>query len=191
MLKLTEEEKDSLLEEELDEVYMDWVDQKDYNFAYEIQCLDRNVDRYTLEIKDQNGNTVYYSEDVNDIISNDKTYDDAGDPIAGFEFKGVEDGIYLTRVSSIKGCYFTGEFEIQGKFDKSRLYIVQDDNIDDELTGEYLYPFMNIFYQQGETPDLEKDDLHWEYDSDMGEQYWDTYLFKVENEDEWENLKED
>lgn len=191
LLELTEEEKDELLDEDLDDIFMDWSEQKDYNYAYEKQCLDNDSDRYSLEVKDQNGNTVYYSEDVKDILQNNKTYDEEYDPIKGFEFVGVKDGIYLTRISSIKGCWFTGEFEIEGKFDKSRLYIVQDENIDDELTGDYPFPCMNIFYQQGDEPDMEKDDLNWIYDSDMGEQYWDTYLFRVENQDEWENLQED
>lgn len=194
MLKLSVKEKDILLkedlDEDLDEIFMDWSEQKGYGYAYEMQCLGNNVDRFSLRVKDVNGKTVYYSENVKDILKNDKTYDKYDKPIKGFKFKGAKDGIYLTRVSIIKGCLFTGELEIDGKFDKSRLYIIRDENIDDELTGGYLYPCINIFYQLGNKPDMGKDNLKWIYDSDMGEQYWDTYLMRVENENEWENLKE-
>ena len=107
LIKLTEEEKEQLLKEnDLDNVYGDWVNKCEYNFELEGRYLTPDVDRYYLTITDEDGENVFESEDVEDI--EDKTYNEEGEEIQveGWTFEGVEDGFYLARLQTIRGCFF-------------------------------------------------------------------------------------
>ena len=187
-LKLTEEEKDELLEvDDLEEVYEDWVEKKGYEFDFEYTFLTKNTDRYQLTIKDENDNIVYQSDNVKDLLKNDKTW-----KIEDFDFEmqGEEDGYYLLDIPTIKGCWYFGDLEIDGDFDPEKLYVIQDDRISDELTGDAMYPIV-LYYQKGEKPNLDNDKIQMEFESDLGEQYWDIYLMELEYGDEWHNLLDD
>ena len=189
LIELTEEEKNVLLEEEnLNDVYYDWVEKCDYNFELEGYYLTPTSDRYTLIIRDENNNIVYESEDVEEL--EDKTYYDNGEKqVKGWNFKGVKDGYYLTRFQTIKGCYYTGEFELETSFDKNKLYVIQDEFINDELTGDYTFPMCTIYYQNGDGYDMLRDKIDLDFESDYGEQYWETRLLKVEQYDYWIDLR--
>ena len=184
-IKLTEEEKDELLDQDLEEVYMDWCEKKDFEYDFEYTFLTKNTDRYLLTIKDEADNVVYESEDVKDLLKNDKTWDIED---FDYEMQGEEDGYYLLDIPTIKGCFYTGELDIDGEFDPSKLYVVQSDRISDELTGDTMYP-ITLYYQKEETPNLDNDMVYMEFESDLGEQYWDIYLMKLEYGDEWHDLK--
>ncbi len=184
-LKLTEEEKDELLEvDDLEEVYDDWLEKKDYEFDFEYTFLTENTDRYQLTVKDENDNIVYQSDNVKDLLKNDKTWDIED---FDYEMKGEEDGYYLLDIPTIKGCWYLGDLEIDGDFDPEKFYVIQDDHISDELIGDTMYPIV-LYYQKGEKPNLENDKIEMEFESDCGEQYWDIYLMELEYGDEWHNL---
>lgn len=189
LIDLTEEEKNQLLlEENLDDIYYEWVDNCGYNFELENIYLTPCVDRYSLTIRDEKDNVVYESDNFNDLI--DTTYDENGElHIKDWIFKGVKDGFYLTRIQTIKGCSYIGKFELNEPFDKNKLYVVQDQIIDDELLGDSVYPVI-IYYQRGEGYDMKRDIINLDLEGDCGEQYWETHLFKLTNMYEWENLKE-
>lgn len=194
LLKLTEEEKNQLLkEDDLDSVYCDWRSEKNFDFEYEGQFLTYSVDRYRLEVEDEDGNMVYESENVMDLLNNDKTYldEDQEINIEGYDFEGIDDGYYLVRSQTIKGCHYCCELELDGSFDESKLYVVRDRYINDELTGDDVFPFENICYQKGNTPNLYEDNLDLEFESDYGEQYFDTYLYEVSHKDYWKNLQDE
>lgn len=188
LLELTEKETKELLKENLDEVYLDWIDKKEYEFTVECQYLMSTVDRFSLTIKDENDNIVYESDNFNDLI--DKTYDDNGDiQVTGWKFKGVKDGNYLTRVQVIKGCWYTGEFVLNEPFDKDKLYIVQDDEINEELLGDYVFPVYTLYYQKGGGYDMNRDQILLDFESDYGEQYYSTHLYKLTQGDWWHDLQ--
>ena len=190
LIKLTEEEKEQLLKEnDLDNVYGDWVNKCEYNFELEGRYLTPDVDRYYLTITDEDGENVFESEDVEDI--EDKTYNEEGEEIQveGWTFEGVEDGFYLARLQTIRGCFCYGEFELDEPFDESKLYRVLDEKISDELLGDSVYPFFKLYYQQGEGYDMNRDQIDLEDDGCDEEQYWQTLLLKLENRDEWTNLR--
>lgn len=188
LIELTEDEKNKLLKEKcLNDVYLDWVDECGYNFELERYFLTPNVDRFTLTIRDENNNVVYESEDVMEL--EDRTFDDDGEcQVKGWTFDGVKDGYYLTRIQTIKGCWYEGEFEIDGTFDKDKLYVVQDKNIEEELLGDYVFPLGVIYYQKGDGYDMIRDEIELEFISDFGEQYWDTRLYKLRYKCSWTNL---
>lgn len=186
-LKLTEQEKNELLEvDDLEEVYNDWLEKKDYEYDFEYVFMTENTDRYQLTVKDENDNIVYQSDDVNDLLKNDKTW-----KIEDFDYEmqGEEDGYYLLDIPTIKGCWYLGDLEIDGEFDPNKLYVIQDDRISDELTGDAMYPIV-LYYQKGEKPNLDADMIEMEFESDCGEQYWDIYLMELKYGDEWINLRD-
>lgn len=188
-LELDEDEKDDLLEEDLENAWFEWAEEKDYDFLVEGQYLTWGCDRYRLTIKDENGNVVYNSTDVKEL--NDFTYDDDDNEIEGWEFKGLEDGFYLTHIQTLQGCFYSGQFELDTPFDKDKLYLVRDTVINDELMSDDVFPMDKLYYQRGEKPNMEEDII--ELDSDLGEeeQYYDTYLMEVSDGDYWHNLQEE
>lgn len=179
LLQLTEDEKEQLLKEEnLDEVYYDFVEEREYCFTLEGYYLTTEVDRYSLVIRDENGNIVYDSEDVDDLLSNDKTFDEDDEvQVKGWKFKGIENEDYLVRYQTIKGAGAQGEFELEEPFDKNKLYVVRDEYVDDDLMGDNVYPLITLYYQQGEGYDCVRDVIKLDYEGDNGEQYWDTYIY--------------
>ena len=192
LLELAEEEKNELLEEDLDEVYLDWIEEKEYDFALEGQYLTSEVDRFGLTIKDEKGEIVFESDDIKSLLERDKTYDeDEGEiQVKGWEFQGVKDGNYLTRIQIVKGCWYTGEFELNEPFNKEKLYIVRDNKINDELLGDNVFPVDTLYYQRGEGYDINRDKILLDFESDYGEQYFNTYLYKLTERDWWHNLQE-
>ena len=190
LLEVTEEEKQELLGEDLDEVYLDWMERKEYEFALEGQYLMSTVDRFSLTIRDENDNIVYETENFEDLV--DKTYDDEEEEILvkGWKFQGIKDGNYLTRIQIIKGCWYTGEFELNEPFNKEKLYIVRDNKINDELLGDNVFPVDTLYYQRGEGYDINRDKILLDFESDYGEQYFNTYLYKLTERDWWHNLQE-
>lgn len=189
LLSLNEDEKEQLLDEDLNEVYLDWIAEKDYDFALEAQYLMYDCDRFRLTIKDENNKVVYETDNPRNL--NDRSVDEDGEPINGWEFLGVEDGIYLTRLQTIKDSFVSGTFELDEPFDKDRLYIIKDTEIDDELMGDDVFPLDTIYYQRGESMNVEEDVINLDFDDDMGEQYYDTYLMRVKKKNLWQNLQED
>lgn len=190
LIELTEEEKDELLEgEDLDDIYDDWVDKIEYEFALENYYLTPSCDRFTLTIRDEDDEVVYEVEDVDELV--DRTYDNEGEvQVKGWEFEGFKDGYYLTRLQTIKGCCCSGEFELDEDFDASKLYLVQDKQIEEELVGDTVFPLFKLYYQKGEGYDIERDVIELEFESDLGEQYYDTYLCSLKELNWWTNLKE-
>ena len=179
LLKLSEEEKNEFLDgRDTEEVFEERYD----DLALERQFLSPEVDRFALTIRDENDNIVYETENVKDLEF--KTYDDNGDvQVKGWNFEGIADGFYLTKVQTIKGYQCEGEFELEGTFEKDKLYIVHDQNLYDEIIGEELSPIHYIYYQKGEGYEISRDQIYLEDLSDWEEQYVQTALFEIK--DNW------
>ncbi len=182
--KLSEEEKDEILEkieetEDIDEVYEEWTWENTPEYDYEETALDKNVDRFSLEVVDENGNTVYQSEDVNDLIKNKEN---------GDSFIGLPDGFYFGQIQTVKGCCYNADLELDGEFDVNKFYAIRDVYVNEELVGNEIFPIGNICYKRSEEINPEADGVDWEFDSDMGPQYWDTFLMELEDKDGWEDL---
>ncbi|MBR6686032.1 MAG: leucine-rich repeat domain-containing protein, partial [Paludibacteraceae bacterium] len=175
LLKLSEEEKDEILDgRDIEEVF----EEHDDDFALERQFITPEVDRFALTIRDENDNIVYETENVKDLEF--KTYDDNGDEqVKGWSFEGIADGFYLTKVQTIKGYYCEGEFELEGTFEKDKLYIVHDQNLYDEIIGEELSPIHYIYYQKGEGYEISRDQIYLEDLSDWEEQYVQIVLYEI------------
>ena len=73
-------------------------------------------------------------------------------------------------------------------FDESKLYRVLDEKISDELLGDSVSLF-KLYYRQGEGYEMNRDQIDLEDDGCDEEQYWQTLLLKLENRDEWSNLR--
>jgi hypothetical protein len=191
LIKLTEDEKNELLnEDDLDDIYYDWVEKIDYDFELENYYLTPESDRYTLTIRDENDNIVYESDDVQDL--EDRTFDENGNiQVKGWKFEGVKDGYYLTRCQVIKGCWCTGEFELNEPFDKNKLYVIQDKQIDEDLLGDLVYPLFDLYYQNGEGYDISRDKIKLDLEEDCGEQYYETLLCMMDDGCCWTNLREE
>ena len=179
LLKLSEEEKNEFLDgRDTEEVFEERYD----DLALERQFLSPEVDRFALTIRDENDNIVYETENVKDLEF--KTYDDNGDvQVKGWNFEGIADGFYLTKVQTIKGYQCEGEFELEGTFEKDKLYIVHDQNLYDEIIGEELSPIHYIYYQKGEGYEISRDQIYLEDLSDWEEQYVQIALFEIK--DNW------
>lgn len=194
LIKITEDQKKEVLarlkaNEYLDDIFMDFQERLDYEFALERQYVTYGCDRYgfaiweVLDLEDEDidqlteldiyniirGDTddvkIYESEDVDDFIrEKDKTYDEDYDlQVEGWKFEGIEDGDYLAKAQTLKGTSYQGLFVLDEVFDENKLYIVRDKNIDEEfigLGGDYMYSvFDNFYYKKGEGYDLLRDKL--------------------------------
>lgn len=191
LLEVTEEEKNELLEEDLDEVYANWVEDKEYEFALEGKYLTSEVDRFCLTIKDENDDVVFESEDIEELLDRDKTYDEDDEiQVKGWEFNGIKDGNYLTRVQTIKGCFYAGEFELNEPFDEEKLYMVRDLSINDELLGDTVFPIGSLYYQRGEGYDVNRDEIPLDDEGCDEEQYYETHLYELTEGDWWNDLQE-
>lgn len=191
LLQLSKEDKDQLLNEELDEVYASYVSKYDFEFTIENLYLASYADRYELTITDENDDVVYESQDFGELIvhSDNITKDEEDEyKIKGWSFEGVSEDNYLVQIQTLKGIRYVGEFDLDEPFDESKLYVVPDSNIDDELMGDTVYP-IDLYYQRGEGADIERDiiDLDLECDGDI--QDYNTYLMSARDGNGWTDLK--
>lgn len=190
LLKVTDEEKENLSGENLEQDYFDLIDEKDYNFELEDTFITKESDRFSLAVRDEFGEVVYEIDDVKDILKKDMTdifNEDDGAALGGWKFEGIPDGSYLVDVQTLKGIYYTAELDIEGEFNPEKLYIIKSTKLDDELTGEDMYP-VDLYYKREETPNLKRDYIDLDCQEYGDEQYWDIYLMSVEYGNEWMNL---
>ena len=97
-------------------------------------------------------------------------------------------GTYPIQI--VKGCWYTGEFELNEPFDKEKLYFVRDNEINDELLGDYVFPADILYYQRGEGYDINRDEILLDSEGWNEEQYYSTHLFKLTERDWWHDLQE-
>ena len=192
LFALNEEELSRAFESEsLDEVFDEIKEEREYDFQFERTYYTSYCDRFGLEVKDENGEIVYETDDIEEFVSRDKTYNDDGDVrIEGWKFRGIEDGIYLTRISTEKGVEFEGEIELDEPFNPDKLYIIRDRNVDDELLEDDVFCAGELYYQKGDKINLEEDLI---YMDDIGwneEQYYDTFLYKLTEKNWWQEYTE-
>lgn len=191
LMKLTEAETEQLMGEDLDEVYYDWIGEKNWQFDLESDYLTENVDGFELTITDEEGDTVYETDDFLDL--EDRTYpdEDSEEVAIGWEFKGVEPGVYLARIQENKGIYAEWKLELNEPFDETKLYIVQDQQLDDQPQLFYednVYPIA-LYYQRGEGYDLKRDKIHLELIDGPGEEMaCKTSLLEWDEDGEIEKL---
>ena len=183
LISLTEEEVTNLLKSDsLDSEYDDMRDE--YDLYYSDQFLMNGVDRFFFTVKDENGNEVYSTNNVNDLIDNELPEEQRS------PFKGIKSGTYFVRFQTLKGCFYEGEIELDEPFDPKRLYVVQSSEINDELMDDDVYPMSNVYYRKKQTMIPKNDTLHMEFNSYADEQYYDTYIYSVKDKDYWVRLSE-
>lgn len=199
---LSDDEKNDLLGQDLDEIYEDFIEnEKGWEFYLERQYLTRSTDRFELTVKDADDKVVCDINNVNDLLNKDNSYkkgpdghdlydeDDEPVMIDGWSFEGVEDGCYLVRKEWIKGYVVEGDIDLEEPFDESRLYVVMDTRLNDEIgDGEDLYPANIIYYQRGNEPNLDIDRVELEYVSDLGAGFYETSIMTVDGLDCWESI---
>ena len=140
---------------------------------YEDSFITRVCDRFSLVVEDDDWETVYELEDLDEYLSKDKTFNEEGETIKGFEFEGLKGKNCDCLVSLVteKGAGGTADLELEEPFDPDKLYIIRSTKIDDELVGDDVYPIFGLYYQRGEGYDLERDMLDFDPDGLFEEQY--------------------
>jgi hypothetical protein len=169
-----------------------WDDPIDPDF--ERYYITSESDDFILEVKDENGETIYELNDVDDYISNDKTEIEDEDgyltDIDGYEFVGIEDGMYLVRIASNRNCSGYAEIELDHPFNPDRLYIVRSSHVDDELMDDTVYEMFQLYYQRGEGFDLKRDLIELLNNGWDDETYASYNLLKVSDKNYWQEIEE-
>ena len=169
-----------------------WDDPIDPDF--ERYYITSESDDFILEIKDENGETIYELNDVDDYISNDKTQIEDEDgyltDIDGYEFVGIKDGMYLVRIASNENCGGYAEIELDHPFNPDRLYIVRSSHVDDELMDDTVYEMFQLYYQRGEGFDLKRDLIELLNNGWDDETYASYNLLKVSDKNYWQEIEE-
>lgn len=156
---------------------------------YEDSFITRACDRFSLVVEDEDWETVYELEDLDEYLSKDKTFNEEGETIKGFEFEGLKGKNCDCLVSLVteKGAGGTADLELDEPFDPDKLYIIRSTKIDDELVGEDVYPIFGVYYQRGEGYDLERDIIDFDPDGLFEEQYQNYIgIMKLEEGRYWE-----
>ena len=140
---------------------------------YEDSFITRVCDRFSLVVEDEDWETVYELEDLDEYLSKDKTFNEEGETIKGFEFEGLKGKNCDCLVSLVteKGAGGTADLELDEPFDPDKLYIIRSTKIDDELVGDDVYPIFGLYYQRGEGYDFERDGIDFDPDGLFEEQY--------------------
>ena len=169
-----------------------WDDPIDPDF--ERYYITSESDDFILEVKDENGETIYELNDVDDYISNDKTQIEDEDgyltDIDGYEFVGIKDGMYLVRIASNENCGGYAEIELDHPFNPDRLYIVRSSHVDDELMDDTVYEMFQLYYQRGEGFDLKRDLIELLNNGWDDETYASYNLLKVSDKNYWQEIEE-
>lgn len=148
-----------------------------------------DCDRFSLVVEDEDGEVVYEIDDLDEYLDKDKTYDEEGETIKGFEFEGLKGKNCDCLVSLVteKGAGGTADLELEEPFDPDKLYIIRSTKIDDELVGDDVYPVLGVYYQRGEGYDLERDMLDFDPDGLFEEQYQNYIgIMKLEEGRYWD-----
>lgn len=140
---------------------------------YEDSFITNGCDRFSLEVEDEDGEVVYEIDDLDEYLGKDKTFDEEGESIKGYEFEGLKGKNCDCLVSLIteKGAGGSAELELEEPFDPDKLYLIRSTKIDDELVGDDVYPIFGVYYQRGEGYDLERDIIDFDPDGLFEEQY--------------------
>jgi hypothetical protein len=136
------EEIDADIEEGIDEGYadeviVDLIDSNDNNWDLIIndeEFVDNN-DTFTIEVKDEDGNVVFKSNDPESVFHDDDD-DDDNIPVSADRYPG--DGTYLIELEMLKWYSLTGTFETEDfqpskfhlDFNGELEYIMNMDNVD-------------------------------------------------------------
>lgn len=152
-----------------------------------IHITDR-ASRFSFTVKDEEGNIVYETENIKDYLALQKTFDEEGEYNKDWEFEGIKDGKYLVVASILRGFYGGVEIECE-KFDINKLYILHSKYINDELTGSDTFDFFELYYQQGEGYDKERDILPVDDINDtLDESSIDCEILELKKKDLWTEL---
>lgn len=185
MIQLDEIQKEFFLNNEyLDDLWEECESEVgDYNIERElITCQDR----IQISVEDENGNTVFDTESIDDI-KQFPYYDDDDNLVSpeGYVFKGVADGLYIVNQDTMKGSFWECDLELIDNFDPSRLYMVQDDVLNDEFCPDNCFPMGVLYYQKGDSIDLDNDRLDMNFMSDNGSYGYSVNISSVKEKDWW------
>lgn len=144
-------------------------------------------DRIQITVENENGETVFETESLDDI----KRYpyydeDEDVDVIpGGYAFNGVEEGMYIICQDTMKGSFWEADIEIDDAFDPSRLYVVQDDVLNNEFCPDDCFPMGVLYYRKGDNIDIENDRLEMSFVSDNGDYGYSVSISSVKKKDWW------
>ena len=156
---------------------------------YEDSFITTDCDRFSFVVEDEDGEVVYEIDDLDEYLDKDKTFDEEGEYIEGYEFVGLREKNCDCLVSIVteKGAGGSAELDLDEPFDPNKLYLIRSTKIDDELVGEDVYPIFGVYYQRGEGYDLERDIIDFDPDGLFEEQYQNYIgIMKLEEGRYWE-----
>jgi hypothetical protein len=193
LIPLSETEIEELLNlEDLEEPWYERANDPDDLFAHYGFYYTRACDRFGLAVRDEDGVIIYETEEMKELLCKDRTKDEEGKIISGWKWIGIDSGVYLTRISTVKGLCYEGEIELEEPFDADKLYVVQNRNIPNTILQRKIYSLADLFYIRGEECDLEDDVIEMYSECTESEQYWDTYICEITHgieSDEWDTIR--
>lgn len=140
---------------------------------YEDSFITRECDRFSFVVEDEDEEVVYEIDDLDEYLDKDKTFNEEGETIKGFEFEGLKgkNCDCLVSIVTEKGAGGSAELELDEPFNPDKLYLIRSTKIDDELVGEDVYTLFGVYYQRGEGYDFERDRIDFDPDGLFEEQY--------------------
>lgn len=148
-----------------------------------------SVSHFIFTVKDEEDNIVYETEDVKDYFALQKTIDEDGEcnKDIDWEFEGIISDNYLVVVSILRGFFGSAKIDCD-EFDINKLYILHSKYINDELTGSDTFDFFELYYQQGEGYNQERDILYVRDDNNYDECYSEYQILSLKDKDQWIEL---
>ena len=173
-------------------------DEETYMAVVMNEELFENDDCFELEVRDEDGNVVYHTDDPNSINTYPYYDEEAEEEIeeAPIEFKGVEPGTYIVEnINLDDGVELNGEFETD-EFDPSKLFFFPSEYIDrllcedDVFLSELRYDGQQLYMESewGEPDDyevkvLEAHELD-QWDANFSENRRRGYGFQGDDDDD-------
>jgi hypothetical protein len=188
LFSLTDEQIEQSSEFETLSDFYDYLLEEDENIepVYENIHLIDTSKYFELYVKDEEGNQIYAIDGVDEYMELQKTYIDDDEDIE-FEFEGVPDGNYLVVSTVLKGV--SGHVDIElDEFDPNKLYLLPSQYINDELTGSDTFDFFELYYQQGEGYDKQRDRLDVNDDSVFSEYSSEYLMMSLTDKECWSEL---
>lgn len=145
---------------------------------YETSFITRDCDRLSFVVEDEEGEVVCEIDDLDEYLDKDKTFNEEGEYVEGFEFEGLgnKNCDCLVSITTEKGAGGEAELELEEPFEPNKLYLIRSTKIDDELVGEDVYPIFSVYYQRGEGYDLKRDVINFDPENGLFEEQYQNYI---------------
>lgn len=190
LFSLTDEQIEESSEFETLSDFYEYLLEEDENIepVYENIHLIDTSKYFELYVKDEEDNQIYTIDGVDDYMKLQKIYIDGDEnEDIGFEFEGVSNGKYLVVSTILKGVCGHVDIELD-EFDPNKLYLLPSQYINDELTGSDTFDFFELYYQQGEGYDKQRDRLDINDDSWFSAYSTEYLILSLTDKEYWSEL---